>query len=156
MGLACRAALLHEPQPERVTRRPPPWLPGPQNETRGIDVRHFGELLTVSGVVLNEDVSGVLLSKNPGGGVPGWPGQEWSWDRAGLQPPAPPKDGDHTLCLMCPRIVLPAPPPVRWITFHSGYDFGYLLKLLTCQSLPANEGEFFQLLKVRRHHRAGC
>lgn len=28
-----------------------------QNETRGIDVRHFGELLTVSGVVLNEDVS---------------------------------------------------------------------------------------------------
>lgn len=64
--------------------------------------------------------------------------------------------GDHTLCLMCPRIVLPAPPQVRWITFHSGYDFGYLLKLLTCQSLPANEGEFFQLLKVRRHHRAGC
>jgi hypothetical protein len=28
-----------------------------QNETRGIDVRHFGELLMVSGVVLNEDVS---------------------------------------------------------------------------------------------------
>lgn len=37
---------------------------------------------------------------------------------------------------------------VRWITFHSGYDFGYLLKLLTCSSLPTNEGEFFQLLKV--------
>ena len=28
-----------------------------QNEARGIDVRHFGELLMVSGVVLNEDVS---------------------------------------------------------------------------------------------------
>lgn len=28
-----------------------------QNETRGIDVRQFGEVLTVSGVVLNEDVS---------------------------------------------------------------------------------------------------
>lgn len=39
-------------------------------------------------------------------------------------------------------------PQVRWITFHSGYDFGYLLKLLTCSSLPANESEFFQLLKV--------
>jgi CCR4-NOT transcription complex subunit 7/8 len=37
---------------------------------------------------------------------------------------------------------------VRWITFHSGYDFGYLLKLLTCSSLPANEAEFFALLKV--------
>ncbi len=37
---------------------------------------------------------------------------------------------------------------VRWITFHSGYDFGYLLKLLTCSSLPANEAEFFQLLKA--------
>jgi hypothetical protein len=32
-----------------------------QNETRGIDVRQFGELLTVSGVVLNEDVSWLLL-----------------------------------------------------------------------------------------------
>ena len=30
-----------------------------QNEARGIDVRHFGELLMVSGVVLNEDVSGM-------------------------------------------------------------------------------------------------
>lgn len=41
---------------------------------------------------------------------------------------------------------------VRWITFHSGYDFGYLLKLLTCASLPANEAEFFQLLKVALSH----
>ena len=39
-------------------------------------------------------------------------------------------------------------PQVRWITFHSGYDFGYLLKLLTCASLPAHEGEFFELLKA--------
>ncbi len=43
---------------------------------------------------------------------------------------------------------LPALLQVRWITFHSGYDFGYLLKLLTCQSLPSNESEFFELLKV--------
>ncbi|MCO5582861.1 hypothetical protein L7F22_036762 [Adiantum nelumboides] len=37
---------------------------------------------------------------------------------------------------------------VHWITFHSGYDFGYLLKLLTCQNLPNTEADFFSLLKV--------
>ena len=37
---------------------------------------------------------------------------------------------------------------VKWITFHSGYDFGYLLKVLTCRSLPANETEFFKLLNI--------
>ena len=63
-----------------------------QNEARGIDVRRFGEQLTVSGVVLNEDV--------------------------------------------------------RWITLHSGYDFGYLLKVLTASPLPAEESEFFDLLKL--------
>jgi len=60
-------------------------------EVRGIDAHHFGELLMVSGVVLNEDV--------------------------------------------------------KWITFHSGYDFGYLLKLLTCEDLPCSEQEFFTLLR---------
>lgn len=34
---------------------------------------------------------------------------------------------------------------VHWITFHSGYDFGYLLKLLTCQNLPSGESDFFQV-----------
>lgn len=37
---------------------------------------------------------------------------------------------------------------VHWITFHSGYDFGYLLKLLTCQNLPILEPEFFSLLRI--------
>lgn len=35
---------------------------------------------------------------------------------------------------------------VRWISFHGGYDFGYLLKLLTCSPLPAEESQFFDLL----------
>mmetsp|Transcript_28418 Transcript_28418/g.92810 ORF Transcript_28418/g.92810 Transcript_28418/m.92810 type:complete len:284 (+) Transcript_28418:96-947(+) len=62
------------------------------HEDRGIDVQRFGELLMVSGIVLNDDV--------------------------------------------------------RWITFHSGYDFGYLLKLLIAQQLPTSEGDFFELLKL--------
>ena len=35
--------------------------------------------------------------------------------------------------------------------FHlhsSGYDFGYLVKLLTCVTLPNTEGEFFDLLST--------
>jgi len=37
---------------------------------------------------------------------------------------------------------------IKWITFHSGYDFGYLLKILTCKPLPAEETEFFELVKA--------
>ena len=36
--------------------------------------------------------------------------------------------------LMCSGIVLC--DDVAWITFHAGYDFAYLLKLLTCKPLP--------------------
>jgi CCR4-NOT transcription complex subunit 7/8 len=39
-------------------------------------------------------------------------------------------------------------PEVKWVSFHGGYDFAYLLKLLTCSALPATEGEFFELLKL--------
>ena len=58
----------------------------------GIDVRLFGELLTTSGLILNEDV--------------------------------------------------------YWISFHSGYDFGYLLKVLTAKALPPTETDFFKLLST--------
>ncbi|XP_034104211.1 CCR4-NOT transcription complex subunit 7 isoform X2 [Drosophila sulfurigaster albostrigata] len=37
---------------------------------------------------------------------------------------------------------------IKWLCFHSGYDFGYLLKLLTDQNLPADESEFFELLHL--------
>ncbi|KAL3819145.1 hypothetical protein ACJIZ3_005050 [Penstemon smallii] len=37
---------------------------------------------------------------------------------------------------------------VYWVTFHSGYDFGYLLKLLTCQDLPETQAGFFTLINV--------
>lgn len=37
---------------------------------------------------------------------------------------------------------------IRWISFHSGFDFAYLLKLLTCKPLPLEEADFFDLLRL--------
>jgi len=63
-----------------------------KHATRGIDVLLFGELLTSSGIVLDD--------------------------------------------------------AIKWISFHSGYDFGYLLKVLTCQPLPPDESSFFSLVRT--------
>lgn len=60
--------------------------------TRGIDPQLFGELLMVSGLVLDDRV--------------------------------------------------------RWVTYHAGYDFAYLLKLLTTKELPSDEKGFFEILKI--------
>jgi CCR4-NOT transcription complex subunit 7/8 len=59
-------------------------------QKHGIDVPHFGELMMMSGLVLNDDV--------------------------------------------------------KWVSFHSSYDFGYLLKTLSCQELPLEEVQFMELL----------
>jgi CCR4-NOT transcription complex subunit 7/8 len=37
---------------------------------------------------------------------------------------------------------------VKWVTYHSGYDFGYLLKILTTVDLPSDEKTFFETLRV--------
>ncbi|KAK3032534.1 hypothetical protein RJ639_036773 [Escallonia herrerae] len=37
---------------------------------------------------------------------------------------------------------------MQWVTFHGGYDFGYLRKLLTCQDLLDTQAGFFDLLNV--------
>ncbi|KAL5567547.1 hypothetical protein UlMin_024122 [Ulmus minor] len=37
---------------------------------------------------------------------------------------------------------------VHWVTFHSRYDLGYLLKLLTCQNLPDTQAGFFNLINL--------
>lgn len=37
---------------------------------------------------------------------------------------------------------------VRWISFHGGYDFGYLTKLLICSPLPNDEVDFDDKMKL--------
>lgn len=37
---------------------------------------------------------------------------------------------------------------VHWISFHSGYDFGYLMKIMLCKPLPDDEEEFHKLLNI--------
>ncbi|KAJ8593664.1 CAF1-domain-containing protein [Rhizopogon salebrosus TDB-379] len=39
-------------------------------------------------------------------------------------------------------------PEAKWISFHSGYDFGYLVRLLTATSLPTSEEQFFEWLRT--------
>lgn len=60
--------------------------------THGIEMAHFAELLTTSGLVLTPDVS--------------------------------------------------------WLSFHSGYDFGYLLKMVSGIDLSDRESDFLSLLKI--------
>lgn len=37
-------------------------------------------------------------------------------------------------------------PDVHWISFHSGFDFAYLLRMLSAQALPNDRSEFCELL----------
>ena len=53
---------------------------------------------------------------------------------------------DFAECLLSSGLVLM--DNVTWITFHSAYDFGYLLAQLTAMSLPDSETEFLDTLKI--------
>ncbi|ORD96953.1 CNOT8 [Hepatospora eriocheir] len=37
---------------------------------------------------------------------------------------------------------------IYWISFHSSYDFAYLMKLLTGNTMPDKEADFYKLLKI--------
>eukprot|EP00035_Acanthoeca_spectabilis_P021452 m.438303 g.438303 ORF g.438303 m.438303 type:complete len:269 (-) comp18222_c0_seq1:250-1056(-) len=70
--------------------------------------------------------------------------------RAGLHFDAHATDGIDPLyfaeVLMSSGLVLN--DDVYWITFHSGYDFGYLMRLLTNKAMPEQDREFFELLRI--------
>jgi len=90
-----------------------------RHSTQGIDPDQFGELLTGSGLVLNEDIRWVTFcgssgfkEKLPEDGGPGRPGE----------------------------------PP--WLTFFGMYDFGHLMQLLTAQQLPDEVSSFHEYLDL--------
>lgn len=35
-----------------------------------------------------------------------------------------------------------------WVSFHSGYDFGYLVKLMTAEPMPERERDFYELMNI--------
>jgi len=37
---------------------------------------------------------------------------------------------------------------ISWLSFHSGYDFGYLIKIMTCKQLPNDEEEYLNLVRA--------
>ncbi|KAJ8297790.1 hypothetical protein KUTeg_024321 [Tegillarca granosa] len=53
---------------------------------------------------------------------------------------------DFAELLMTSGVVLS--DQIKWLSFHSGYDFGYLLKILTNTTLPSEESEFFDCLRI--------
>jgi len=53
---------------------------------------------------------------------------------------------DFAEALMTSGVVLS--DQVRWLSFHSGYDFGYMLRMLTDLKLPEEEEDFFEILRI--------
>lgn len=37
---------------------------------------------------------------------------------------------------------------IKWISFHGGFDFAYLLKMLKCEDLPLTEKQFYKELNL--------
>ena len=148
-----------------------------QMEARGIEVHRFGEVLMSSGIVLNDEVTPLphALWAGPARTLGRAEGQDGAiapcWRtccmgpqgvpgcQGGLPPPGsgrcPGAPGTRPTAPWLHRPRRPDRPgawrraQIQWITFHSGYDFGYLLKILTCQPLPATDAEFFEILQVR-------
>lgn len=53
---------------------------------------------------------------------------------------------DFGALLISSGLVLDA--DVHWLSFHSGYDFGYLVKLMICKPLPQSQTDYYELLNA--------
>lgn len=89
-----------------------------KHQSHGIVTERFGELLMGSGLVLNEDVRWITYC-----------GADGLAER-------PPKKGRSD----------GGEPP--WVTFCGMYDFGFLLRLLTSQTLPDEINGFYESLDI--------
>jgi CCR4-NOT transcription complex subunit 7/8 len=95
-----------------------------RHERLGIDVEYFGELLITSGLALFDEVRWVSFHRYVAG---------------------PRMLHGHRR----PCTVLLIVQAVRHSQLScSGYDFGYLVKVVSCAPLPTTEAEFFQLLRI--------
>lgn len=98
--------------------------------THGIDEHQFGELLTSSGIVLNEDVRWVSFS-----GCNEFTQRLPALGRS--------KSSGMTLSQLCEDSA-----GAPWVVFCGLYDFGCLLQLLTSEALPDETQGFFDLLHI--------
>lgn len=98
-----------------------------KHEDYGIDVHHFGELLISSGFVLLDEVKWISFHRYK----------------------SITKSRKASIRSEIALNLKSSPHPVAICNLTiSGYDFGYLLKILTCSPLPAEEGDFFDLLRT--------
>ncbi|XP_072857426.1 CCR4-NOT transcription complex subunit 7 isoform X3 [Pogona vitticeps] len=98
-----------------------------KHEEEGIETQYFAELLMTSGVVLCEGVKWLSFHS--------FPGQR--------------KEQPH-ISALCVRLAdLMIQGQLEILLFQkSGYDFGYLIKILTNSNLPEEEVDFFEILRL--------
>ncbi len=53
----------------------------------------------------------------------------------------------HNCIPLTPSSGLVIDPRIKWVSFHSYYDFGYLLRICTCVALPESDKDFFTVLQ---------
>lgn len=107
-----------------------------KHEEHGIDPKEFGESLITSGLVLcGEDEDCYIQVKLER--------SDREMKERKRKNAHDLNDDNNVLELNCPHA-----GGVTWITFHSSYDFGYLIKLVTDEVLPLDEMSYMELVQI--------